>query len=175
LARGNGNLTETTLAQASWDEHFNKPDVFGSGRSDRRTQRQESNCLRRVGPTHARFRLAFAAVPSGIQVGIPNDVRYRSKWQVPLEQLGRARPNGAAFVGELPRSFRRCAPGTPNRRASPWMQPLQPRAGSDNLSRMSEVTQILDAIGRGDAHASEQLLPTIYQELPRLAAKLERL
>ena len=35
---------------------------------------------------------------------------------------------------------------------------------------MSEVTQILDAIGRGDEHASEQLLPMIYQELRRLAA-----
>ena len=37
---------------------------------------------------------------------------------------------------------------------------------------MSEVTQILDAIGRGDAHASEQLLPVIYQELRHLAAKM---
>lgn len=37
---------------------------------------------------------------------------------------------------------------------------------------MSEVTQILDAIGRGDAHASEELLPLIYQELRRLAAKM---
>ena len=37
---------------------------------------------------------------------------------------------------------------------------------------MSEVTQILDAIGRGDAHASEQLLPVIYQELRHLAATM---
>jgi len=37
---------------------------------------------------------------------------------------------------------------------------------------MSEVTQILDAIGSGDAHASEQLLPVIYQELRHLAAKM---
>src|SRR3954471_23245467 len=37
---------------------------------------------------------------------------------------------------------------------------------------MSDVTQILDAIGRGDAQASEQLLPLIYQELRRLAAKM---
>ena len=35
---------------------------------------------------------------------------------------------------------------------------------------MSDVTQILDAIGRGDAYASEQLLPLIYQELRSLAA-----
>jgi hypothetical protein len=34
---------------------------------------------------------------------------------------------------------------------------------------MTEVTQILDAIGRGDAQVSEQLLPMIYQELRRLA------
>ena len=37
---------------------------------------------------------------------------------------------------------------------------------------MSEVTQILDAIGRGDEQASEQLLPMIYQELRRLAANM---
>jgi RNA polymerase sigma factor (TIGR02999 family) len=37
---------------------------------------------------------------------------------------------------------------------------------------MSEVTQILHAIGRGDQHASEQLLPLIYQELRGLAAKM---
>ena len=37
---------------------------------------------------------------------------------------------------------------------------------------MTEVTQILEAIGRGDAQASEQLLPMIYQELRRLAAKM---
>jgi RNA polymerase sigma factor (TIGR02999 family) len=37
---------------------------------------------------------------------------------------------------------------------------------------MSEVTQILDAIGQGDQQASAQLLPLIYQELRSLAAKL---
>ena len=37
---------------------------------------------------------------------------------------------------------------------------------------MSDVTQILDAIGRGDAQAAEQLLPIIYQELRALAAKM---
>jgi RNA polymerase sigma factor (TIGR02999 family) len=40
------------------------------------------------------------------------------------------------------------------------------------IIQMSEVTQILDAIGRGDARASEELLPLIYQELRRLAAKM---
>lgn len=37
---------------------------------------------------------------------------------------------------------------------------------------MSEVTQILHAIERGDQHASEQLLPFVYQELRSLAAKM---
>jgi RNA polymerase sigma factor (TIGR02999 family) len=36
---------------------------------------------------------------------------------------------------------------------------------------MQEVTRILDAIGRGDAHASSQLLPLVYDELRRLAAQ----
>jgi RNA polymerase sigma factor (TIGR02999 family) len=37
---------------------------------------------------------------------------------------------------------------------------------------MSDITQIIDAVGRGDEHASEQLLPVIYQELRRLAASM---
>jgi len=35
---------------------------------------------------------------------------------------------------------------------------------------MSEVTRILDAIGSGDAHAAEELLPLVYEELRKLAA-----
>jgi RNA polymerase sigma factor (TIGR02999 family) len=35
---------------------------------------------------------------------------------------------------------------------------------------MSAVTQILNAIEHGDAHAAEQLLPLVYDELRRLAA-----
>src|SRR3954449_231403 len=35
---------------------------------------------------------------------------------------------------------------------------------------MNEVTQILSAIEQGDAHAAEQLLPLVYDELRRLAA-----
>src|SRR5262245_55818852 len=35
---------------------------------------------------------------------------------------------------------------------------------------MSEVTQILTAIERGDAHAAEQLFPLVYDELRRMAA-----
>jgi RNA polymerase sigma factor (TIGR02999 family) len=35
---------------------------------------------------------------------------------------------------------------------------------------MSEITQILQAVGRGEAQASEQLLPLIYHDLRRQAA-----
>src|SRR5262249_19328290 len=35
---------------------------------------------------------------------------------------------------------------------------------------MSDVTRILDAIHQGDSHASEELLPLVYDELRRLAA-----
>ena len=33
-----------------------------------------------------------------------------------------------------------------------------------------QVTQILEAVGAGDARAAEQLLPLVYEELRRLAA-----
>src|SRR5271163_5210043 len=36
---------------------------------------------------------------------------------------------------------------------------------------MSEVTRILNAIDAGDANAAAQLLPLVYDELRRLAAK----
>lgn len=36
---------------------------------------------------------------------------------------------------------------------------------------MSDVTRILSAIQQGDPHASEQLLPLVYEELRRLAAQ----
>jgi len=36
---------------------------------------------------------------------------------------------------------------------------------------MTDVTCILSAIARGDAHAAEQLLPLVYRELRRLAAR----
>ncbi|PWT89428.1 MAG: RNA polymerase subunit sigma, partial [Proteobacteria bacterium] len=35
---------------------------------------------------------------------------------------------------------------------------------------MSDVTQVLQAIEHGDAHAAEQLLPLVYEELRKLAA-----
>jgi RNA polymerase sigma factor (TIGR02999 family) len=36
---------------------------------------------------------------------------------------------------------------------------------------MSDVTRILSAIEQGDAHAAEQLLPLVYEELRKLAAQ----
>jgi RNA polymerase sigma factor (TIGR02999 family) len=36
---------------------------------------------------------------------------------------------------------------------------------------MSEVTRILDALEQGEAHAAEELLPLVYDELRRLAAE----
>jgi DNA-binding GntR family transcriptional regulator len=39
------------------------------------------------------------------------------------------------------------------------------------LSGMADVTQVLAAIEQGDAHAAEQLLPLVYDELRRLAAE----
>jgi RNA polymerase sigma factor (TIGR02999 family) len=39
------------------------------------------------------------------------------------------------------------------------------------LISMSDVTRILSAIEQGDAHAAEQLLPLVYQELRVLAAQ----
>lgn len=35
---------------------------------------------------------------------------------------------------------------------------------------MSEITQVLEAIGRGEGHASEELLPLVYAELRRHAS-----
>src|SRR5512142_1326977 len=36
---------------------------------------------------------------------------------------------------------------------------------------MSDVTRILNALERGDAHATDQLLPLVYEELRLLAAQ----
>src|SRR5689334_12450634 len=37
-------------------------------------------------------------------------------------------------------------------------------------TRMSELTQILEAVQQGDSKAAEELLPLVYEELRRLAA-----
>jgi RNA polymerase sigma factor (TIGR02999 family) len=39
------------------------------------------------------------------------------------------------------------------------------------MNHMSEVTQILNAIGQGDLKASAELLPLVYQELRKLATQ----
>ncbi len=39
------------------------------------------------------------------------------------------------------------------------------------IAVMSEVTRILEQIQQGDASAAEQLLPLVYEELRRLAAR----
>ena len=49
---------------------------------------------------------------------------------------------------------------------------MHARGGGGNLESMSDVTEVLDAVGRGDEYASEQLLPLIYQELRGLAARM---
>ena len=36
---------------------------------------------------------------------------------------------------------------------------------------MSDVTRILSAIEHGDTHAADQLLPLVYEELRKLAAR----
>jgi hypothetical protein len=36
---------------------------------------------------------------------------------------------------------------------------------------MNEVTQLLDAVSRGEARAADHLLPMVYEELRKLAAQ----
>jgi RNA polymerase sigma factor (TIGR02999 family) len=45
------------------------------------------------------------------------------------------------------------------------------RLSSRSVPTMSEVTRILPAIDQGDPHAAEQLLPLVYEELRKLAAR----
>jgi RNA polymerase sigma factor (TIGR02999 family) len=47
---------------------------------------------------------------------------------------------------------------------------LVPFSGSTPDAWMSDVTQMLQAVGRGQARATEDLLPLVYDELRRLAA-----
>src|SRR4051794_41736188 len=48
---------------------------------------------------------------------------------------------------------------------------LAGRPGGGYPWAMTDVTRILSAIGDGDPHAAEQLLPLVYDELRRLAAR----
>jgi hypothetical protein len=53
----------------------------------------------------------------------------------------------------------------------PWLCSEYRIEGSLGLASMSDVTRTLAAIEQGDAQASEQLLPLVYEELRRLAAQ----
>src|SRR4051794_41623110 len=55
-----------------------------------------------------------------------------------------------------------CLPGETHCRHTQFDAPRRP---------MSEVTHILSAIEQGDPHAAEQLLPLVYEELRKLAAR----
>jgi RNA polymerase sigma factor (TIGR02999 family) len=48
---------------------------------------------------------------------------------------------------------------------------LAPRHAHGMLITMSDITFILEAIEQGDPHASDQLLPLVYDELRKLAAQ----
>lgn len=47
---------------------------------------------------------------------------------------------------------------------------VQSRIDSVTLTFISDVTHILDLVGKGDPKAAEELLPLVYDELRRLAA-----
>jgi RNA polymerase sigma factor (TIGR02999 family) len=48
---------------------------------------------------------------------------------------------------------------------------MNPRPGSGIIRSMNEVTRILSHIEPGDSHAAAQLLPLVYDELRKLAAR----
>jgi RNA polymerase sigma factor (TIGR02999 family) len=48
---------------------------------------------------------------------------------------------------------------------------MNPRPGSGIIRSMNEVTRILSDIEPGDSHAAAQLLPLVYDELRKLAAR----
>jgi RNA polymerase sigma factor (TIGR02999 family) len=77
--------------------------------------------------------------------------------------LGSERHGAAAWVQvQSPMSNDYCCGGCYTFSGS---STLQPRGA------MSEVTRILTAIDQGDAHAAEQLLPLVYDEMRKLAAE----
>jgi RNA polymerase sigma factor (TIGR02999 family) len=64
-----------------------------------------------------------------------------------------------------------CSPELSQQEAYPsTTRVLRPQHAGGMLSVMSDVTRILSAIEQGDAHAAEQLLPLVYDELRKLAA-----
>src|SRR5262245_14750317 len=68
------------------------------------------------------------------------------------------------------------APGSSEPRAArtsvlPGASALLARLAPGRLGWMADVTQILNALQRGDPHAAEGLLPLVYAELRKLAAQ----
>ncbi len=53
----------------------------------------------------------------------------------------------------------------------PALQLGRPQGAAPTGIDMSEVTRILNAIERGDAKATDELLPLVYEELRLLAAQ----
>jgi RNA polymerase sigma factor (TIGR02999 family) len=47
---------------------------------------------------------------------------------------------------------------------------LHPDSGAGSLSRMTDVTRLLDAAAAGDPKAAAEILPLVYDELRKLAA-----
>ena len=62
--------------------------------------------------------------------------------------------------------------GWPSGRSNPMRLRTTSRPSENRFERMnpSEVTQMLEAVGRGEACASVDLLPLVYDELRRHAA-----
>jgi RNA polymerase sigma factor (TIGR02999 family) len=89
--------------------------------------------------------------------------------------------NAASPVGRLPapslspdwrRQVPRGASVEVTQRARRWPSSRETICGPrGKLSGMTDVTRILDALGHGDPHVAAELLPLVYDELRRLAAR----
>jgi RNA polymerase sigma factor (TIGR02999 family) len=67
-----------------------------------------------------------------------------------------------------------CRPGRPcfgTARHSPSPPASRDRRTTPIEPERDQVTRVLDALGRGEGHASRDLLPLVYDELRRLAAR----
>src|SRR6516162_10546007 len=84
-----------------------------------------------------------------------------------MSWLGSAKPGTAGTRETSPHFGTAAQPKTrPRRNQRPRRRNRKAQKGP-----MTEVTQILSAIERGDPHAASQLLPLVYDELRRLAAQ----
>ena len=80
----------------------------------------------------------------------------------------RADRRSLLFLGQARRS--RAVAETVGRREARRSKTARAASMSD-LPVPSEITQILEAVGRGEPHAAQALLPLVYEELRRLAAR----